>query len=114
MPPHPGVTWRAWLPPRQPPLRERLSDLGSPVESLGEDIARRSGLPPRSFSPDTVALLARRHWPGNIRELRSGPEQAALMTDDLVPGVQRVYCRRPQSAWRSVPYRRCRSRRYSS
>ncbi|RQW76687.1 MAG: sigma-54-dependent Fis family transcriptional regulator, partial [Methylococcus sp.] len=72
------------LPIRLPALRERLSDLEALVESLSEDIARRSGLPARSVSPEALALLARRPWPGNIRELRNTLEQAALMTDDLV------------------------------
>jgi transcriptional regulator with PAS, ATPase and Fis domain len=72
------------LPIRLPPLRERLADLEALVESLSEDIARRSGLPARSVSPEALALLARRTWPGNIRELRNTLEQAALMTDDLV------------------------------
>jgi transcriptional regulator with PAS, ATPase and Fis domain len=72
------------LPIRLPPLRERLGDLEGLVEALTEDIARRSGLPPRSLSPEALALLARRPWPGNIRELRNVLEQAALMTDDLV------------------------------
>jgi transcriptional regulator with PAS, ATPase and Fis domain len=72
------------LPIRLPALRERLADLEALVESLSEDIARRSGLPARSVSPEALALLARRPWPGNIRELRNTLEQAALMTDDLV------------------------------
>ncbi|MBL8312530.1 MAG: sigma-54-dependent Fis family transcriptional regulator, partial [Rubrivivax sp.] len=72
------------LPIRLPALRERLADLEALVESISEDIARRSGLPPRSLSPEALALLARRDWPGNIRELRNALEQAALMTDDLV------------------------------
>jgi transcriptional regulator with PAS, ATPase and Fis domain len=72
------------LPIRLPPLRERLGDLEGLVEALIEDIARRSGLPARSVSPEALAQLARRAWPGNIRELRNVLEQAALMTDDLV------------------------------
>ena len=72
------------LPIRLPPLRERVADLEALVESLSEDIARRSGLPARSVSPEALALLARAAWPGNIRELRNVLEQAALMTDDLV------------------------------
>ena len=72
------------LPIRLPALRERLADLEALVESLSEDIARRSGLPARSVSPEALALLALRAWPGNIRELRNTLEQAALMTDDLV------------------------------
>jgi transcriptional regulator with PAS, ATPase and Fis domain len=72
------------LPIRLPPLRDRLADLEALVEALSEDIARRSGLPARSVSPDALALLARQAWPGNIRELSNTLEQAALMTDDLV------------------------------
>ena len=76
------------LPIRLPALRERLADLEALVESLSEDIARRSGLPARSVSPEALALLARQAWPGNIRELRNTLEQAALMTDDLVLEAQ--------------------------
>ena len=72
------------LPIRLPPLRERLADLEALVEALSEDIARRSGLPARSVSPEALALLARNTWPGNNRELRNTLEQAALMTDELV------------------------------
>ncbi len=72
------------LPIRVPPLRERLADLEPLAEALLEDIARRSGLPARSLAPDTVELLSRQAWPGNIRELRNVLEQAALMTDDLL------------------------------
>jgi transcriptional regulator with PAS, ATPase and Fis domain len=72
------------LPIRLPPLRERCSDLEALVEALSEDIARRSGLPARSVSPEALHLLAAQAWPGNIRELRNTLEQAALMTDDLV------------------------------
>ncbi len=72
------------LPIRLPPLRERLADLEALVEALSEDIARRSGLPARSVSPEALALLARNAWPGNNRELRNTLEQAALMTDELV------------------------------
>jgi transcriptional regulator with PAS, ATPase and Fis domain len=72
------------LPIRLPPLRERLGDLDALVESLGEDIARRAALPPRSVSHEALEWLSRQSWPGNIRELRNALEQAALMTDDLV------------------------------
>ena len=72
------------LPIRLPALRERLADLEALVESLADDIARRSGLAHKSVTPDALDLLARHPWPGNIRELRNALEQATLMTDDAV------------------------------
>jgi DNA-binding NtrC family response regulator len=72
------------LPIRLPTLRERIADLEALVEALAEDIARRSGLPHKSLSPDALDLLARQAWPGNIRELRNVLEQATLMTDELL------------------------------
>lgn len=72
------------LPIRLPPLRERLGDLEALVDTLAEDIARRSGLPHKAVSPEALELLAAQPWPGNIRELRNVLEQATLMTDDAV------------------------------
>jgi transcriptional regulator with PAS, ATPase and Fis domain len=72
------------LPLRLPPLRERLGDLEALIDTLAEDIARRSGLPHKSVSADALDLLAAHPWPGNIRELRNALEQATLMTDDVV------------------------------
>ena len=72
------------LPIRVPALRERAADLEALVETLSEDITRRSGLPHKTLSPDAFDLLARHPWPGNIRELRNALEQATLMTDDLL------------------------------
>ena len=70
------------LPIRLPPLRERLDDLEALVETLAEDISRRSGLAHKSLNAEALDLLARHDWPGNIRELRNVLEQATLMTDD--------------------------------
>jgi len=72
------------LPIRLPALRERLPDLEALVETLLEDIARRSGMPHKTLSADALDRLARHRWPGNIRELRNVLEQASLMTDDLL------------------------------
>ncbi len=75
------------LPIRLPALRERLADLEALVETLADDIARRSGLPHKGLSGDALELLAQQSWPGNIRELRNVLEQASLMTDDLALNV---------------------------
>ncbi|WP_326542942.1 sigma-54 interaction domain-containing protein [Pseudorhodoferax sp.] len=78
------------LPIRVPALRERIDDIEALVEALGEDIARRSGLAPKSVSPEGLELLAAQPWPGNVRELRNVLEQATLMTDDLVLGPEHL------------------------
>ena len=72
------------LPIRLPTLRDRPADLEALVDTLAEDIARRSGLPHKSLSADALDLLARHRWPGNIRELRNALEQVTLMTDDVL------------------------------
>lgn len=71
------------LPIRVPALRERLDDIEALAEALGEDIARRSGMPQKLLSPDALEWLARQPWPGNIRELRNTLEQVSLMSDDM-------------------------------
>ena len=70
------------LPIRLPALRDRLGDIDALVETLAEDIARRSGLAQKGLDSDALEWLARHDWPGNIRELRNALEQATLMTDD--------------------------------
>ncbi|MGN6828156.1 sigma-54 interaction domain-containing protein [Paucibacter sp. M5-1] len=75
------------LPLKLPPLRERLEDIEALAETLGEDIARRSGMPQRQLSPEALDWLARQPWPGNIRQLRNVLEQASLMSDEIQLGV---------------------------
>ncbi|MBN8506195.1 MAG: sigma 54-interacting transcriptional regulator [Burkholderiales bacterium] len=78
----------AVLPIRLPSLRERNEDIELLAEALGEDIARRSGMPLRTLAPDAVALLRQQPWPGNIRELRNLLEQASMMSDELHLGAR--------------------------
>ncbi|MBH9553443.1 sigma-54 interaction domain-containing protein [Inhella gelatinilytica] len=90
----------AVVPIRVAPLRERREDFEALVEVLGEDIARRSGMPTRTVSAEALELLVAQPWPGNIRELRNVLEQASLMSDalqleashflGLVPGAARA------------------------
>jgi transcriptional regulator with PAS, ATPase and Fis domain len=72
------------LPIRVPPLRERAGDLEALVDTLSEDIARRSGMPARHLTSEALDLLAHQRWPGNIRELRNVLEQASMMSDELL------------------------------
>jgi transcriptional regulator of acetoin/glycerol metabolism len=51
-----------------PPLRKRLTELGPLVRDLTARLA--PGAPVR-FQPQTLEVLARHPWPGNLRELES-------------------------------------------
>ena len=93
----------AVLPIRVPPLRERAADIEALVESLGEDIARRSGMPLRTLGADAIELLARQPWPGNIRELRNVLEQASMMSEALHLHAPHFAGLLPDGAARTLP-----------
>ena len=71
------------LPIALAPLRERIGDLEALCDHILEDIARRSGRPPREITPTALAVLSAYSWPGNIRELRNVLEQVTLNSDNL-------------------------------
>jgi DNA-binding NtrC family response regulator len=56
-----------------PPLRERAED----IPLLAEFFLRKFG---KKIRPDTLELLKKYHWPGNIRELRNIIERACLLS----------------------------------
>ena len=54
-----------------PPLRERLEDIPLLLDHFIDEAARSLCKPKPAYSPDIANTLATRHYPGNIRELRS-------------------------------------------
>jgi DNA-binding NtrC family response regulator len=67
-----------------PPLRERRDDLRLLVEHFAGEAARRHGRPPKSFSPEALAVLAAHPFRGNVRELGHLVEMLTLMVEDDV------------------------------
>jgi nitrogen regulation protein NR(I) len=61
-----------------PPLRERLDDLPLLVAHFIKLLNRELGKEIRSVSPETLSLLTRHVWPGNIRELQSAVKYALV------------------------------------
>jgi len=57
-----------------PPLRERPAD----IPALAANFLRTAGRP-LALPPETLALLQRHDWPGNLRELRNILEYAAAV-----------------------------------
>lgn len=67
-----------------PPLREREGDIELLLEWFMADMAARMKTKPRSFDPETVAILRGYSWPGNVRELRNLVERLLILTSGEV------------------------------
>jgi two-component system, NtrC family, response regulator AtoC len=62
-----------------PPLRERREDILPLAKSFADQVYSLS--PAVAFSPESLALLEKYPWPGNIRELENAIVRAAAMWD---------------------------------
>jgi DNA-binding NtrC family response regulator len=63
-----------------PPLRERRSDIPQLVHHFRRRLAAEQGIEPRPMSADDMLPLLGREWAGNVRELESWVERAALVS----------------------------------
>jgi len=63
-----------------PPLRERLDDLPLLVHTLTTRLVQKFGKRFSGVSAETLRLLERHDWPGNIRELEHVLEHAFVVS----------------------------------
>lgn len=63
-----------------PPLRERRDEIEPLAQKFLDEAAAKAGRS-LAFSPDAMAALRAYSWPGNIRELRSVVERAAVLAE---------------------------------
>ena len=70
------------FPIRLPPLRERKEDIPLLVEHFAKKHNKKKGKLTISIAEETIELLTRYPWPGNIRELENAIERALILTDD--------------------------------
>jgi two-component system response regulator PilR (NtrC family) len=70
-----------------PPLRERVEDIELLADHFIKDFAEKYKKPLYSISKETIDILLRHHWKGNIRELKNVIEHAVVMAthDTLLP-----------------------------
>ena len=64
---------------RIPPLRERRAEIRPLAETFLREICAELGRPEVQLPPEVVAVLERKRWPGNIRELKNVIERAVLL-----------------------------------
>ncbi|NOV22947.1 sigma-54-dependent Fis family transcriptional regulator [Cupriavidus necator] len=69
---------------RQPPLRERGSDILLIAEHVLETVRKQSPARIRGFSPMALRAIQLHTWPGNVRELINRIRHAAAMCEDGV------------------------------
>ncbi len=67
------------IPIQIPPLRERPDDIPALVAHFSALHRARTGRRPPQWTPETLAMLARYRWPGNIRELANIVERLAIL-----------------------------------
>jgi two-component system, NtrC family, nitrogen regulation response regulator NtrX len=63
-----------------PSLAERIEDVPLLAEHFLKFFAEEYGKRPQSLHPDTLALLMKHPWPGNIRELRNIIERLVILS----------------------------------
>jgi two-component system response regulator PilR (NtrC family) len=71
-----------------PPLRERPEDIAPMAASFLSKMREELGRPQLDFSPETVELLSRWKWPGNVRQLQNVIERAATLSDGDILGPE--------------------------
>ncbi|HUH64116.1 MAG TPA: sigma 54-interacting transcriptional regulator [Terracidiphilus sp.] len=68
------------FPVQVPSLRERPEDIPLLVRHFVQQFARRMGKAVDTIPSETMNVLVRYHWPGNIRELQNLVERAVILS----------------------------------
>jgi formate hydrogenlyase transcriptional activator len=68
------------FPVQVPPLRERQEDIPLLVRHFVKQYARRMNKTIETIPSETMRVLTRYHWPGNIRELQNLMERAVILS----------------------------------
>jgi len=104
------------FPIRVPALRERPEDIPLLVRHFVQQFSRRLGKTIETIPSDTMTMLVKYPWPGNIRELQNVVERAAILTAGPVLKVPSEDLKapnnpppKPRAAVEAAPNRNMRS-----
>ena len=73
-----------------PALRERMEDLNHFAKAMLTSLTKNHGKAPREFLSDCFPVLQGHDWPGNLRELKSVVQRAALLSQGPVVTAEAV------------------------
>lgn len=79
------------IPVQIPPLRERTEEIGSIAASVLERVCAQYSLGTKAFDKDAMESMHHYEWPGNIRELISVVERAAILSEDETISVEDLF-----------------------
>ena len=68
------------IPIHVPSLDERKEDIPELVEFFTQQICEEQGWAVKKFDKEAIVALQKRHWPGNIRELRNVVERLIILS----------------------------------
>lgn len=68
------------IPIHVPALDDRKEDIPELVEFFTQQICEEQGWAVKTFAKEAIAALQKRHWPGNIRELRNVVERLIILS----------------------------------
>jgi two-component system nitrogen regulation response regulator NtrX len=71
-----------------PSLRDRADDIPALVRHFAEQFTRENNFRPKRFAPESISMLQRCRWKGNVRELRNTIERVIIMTPGDVINVE--------------------------
>ena len=72
------------FPLRVPALRERRLDVPLLANAFVASFCSENGLREKQIEPGVYEALARRKFPGNVRELKNVVERAAILSSDVI------------------------------
>jgi two-component system, NtrC family, response regulator AtoC len=73
---------------RLPSLRERRDDIPQLCEYFLDKLSRQFGRSAPALNPETVSLMMRWSWPGNLRELENWVARAIILGDADALGIE--------------------------
>jgi formate hydrogenlyase transcriptional activator len=94
------------FPVRVPALRERQDDIPLLVRHFVQQFSRRMSKAIDTIPSETMSMLLRYPWPGNIRELQNVIERAVIVTVGPVLKVPGDDLRLPPASASSIPHSR--------